>query len=143
MGQRHVRGVASLRNEDAPNPRLIVTRVEHMPAATEIDFDPCGKIIGRIGRRKARIGKVTGAVACWNVQTAAKSDGKMGIVTTHPAALLIRFKCSSGRTRMLVPECYVTMHEIADSLHPLPAQRDVSEKAPSLVGETIGLAITA
>ena len=44
---------------------------------------------------------------------------------------------------MLVAERYVILDEVADRLHPRPTRRRVAEQAPSLVGETIGLAVTA
>src|SRR5580658_11289302 len=102
MRERDIRGVASLRDEDTPDPRGIVARVERVPAAAEIDFDPRGKIIGRIGRRQTDVGKITGAIACRDVQAATKSDGKMSVVTAHPVALAVCFMCRSGGTGMLV-----------------------------------------
>ncbi len=44
---------------------------------------------------------------------------------------------------MLVTERYVILDEVADRLHPRPTRRRVGEQAPSLVGETIGLAVPA
>src|ERR1700678_1398975 len=120
MGERYVGGVAALRDEDTPDPRGIVARVERVPTAAEIDLDPRRKIIRRVGRWKADIGKITGAIACRNVQAAAKSDGKMSVVAAHASALSVCFKCRSGWTGMFVTECYVIMDEVADSLHPRP-----------------------
>jgi hypothetical protein len=34
----------------------------------------------------------------------------------------------------LVAEDYVIVHEVADSLHPRPTKRGVSEESPSFVG---------
>ena len=44
---------------------------------------------------------------------------------------------------MLVTERNVIMDEVADRLHPRPARRRVAEQPPSLVGQAIGLAVTA
>src|SRR5260370_40708860 len=96
--------VAALRDEGAADPGGIVARVERVPTVAEIDFDPRCKIIRRIGRWKADIGKVTGAIACRDVQAATKSDGKMSGITAPPAALSGCFRCRSGRTGMLVTE---------------------------------------
>jgi hypothetical protein len=142
MGERHVCGVAALRDEDASDPRRIVARIEHAPTAAEIDFDPRRKIIGRI-RRQADIGNVTGAIARRDVQAAAKSDGKMRIVAAHTTALGVCFTGRSGGAGMLVAERYVVLDEVADRLHPRPTGRRLAEQAPCLVGETIGLAVPA
>src|ERR1700691_5357839 len=123
MGERYVGGVAALRDKDAPDPGGIVARVEHVPTAAEIDFDPRRKIVGRIGRRQADVGDVTGTIACRDVQAAAKRDRKMSEVAAHPDALGVGFKCRSGGTGTLVIECYVIMDEVADSLHPRPTER--------------------
>src|SRR3984885_12031178 len=123
MGQRHVRGIAALRDEDAADARRIVARVEHVPTAAEIDFDPRCEIIWRIRRRKADIGNVTGAIACRDVQAATKGDGKMSVVAAHPSTFRVCFRRRSGCTGMLVTESYVLMDEVADRLHPRPTRR--------------------
>ena len=114
-----------------------------MPTAAEIDFDPRRKIIGRIGRRQADIGQIPGAIARRDVQRAAKRDGKMRVVAAHTPALGVCFMGRSGGPGMLVAERDVILDEVADRLHPRPARRRVAEQAPSLVGETIGLAVPA
>ena len=121
VGQWHVRGISTLRDEDAPDPGGVVAWVEHVPTAAEIDFDPRCEIIGWIRRWNADIGKVAGTIACWDVQATTKSNGKVSIVTAHPIALSECLKCRSGCTGMLVTECYVIMDEVADSLHPRPS----------------------
>ena len=98
MGERYVGGVAALRDEDAPDPGGIVARVEGVPTAAEIDFDPRRKIIRRVRRRNAYIGEVAGAIACRDIQAAAKSDGKMSVVAAHSLALCVCFKRRSGWT---------------------------------------------
>jgi len=76
----------------------VVAWVERVPTAAEIDFDPRREIVGRIGRWNADIGEVASAIAC---------NGKMSIVTAHPVPLSVCFQCCSGRTGVLVTECYV------------------------------------
>ena len=67
MGERYVGGVAALRDEDAPDPGGIVARVEGVPTAAEIDFDPRRKIIRRVRRWNAYIGEIAGAIACRDI----------------------------------------------------------------------------
>ena len=111
--------------------------------ASEIDFDPGCEIIGRIRRRKADVGNITGAIASRDVQAATKRNGQMSVVAAHPATLGVCFRRRSGRARMLVTEADVLMNEVADRLHPRPTRRRVAEQPPSLVGQAIGLAVTA
>jgi hypothetical protein len=49
MGQRHVGGIATLGDQDTPDPRLVVARIEGMPLATQIGLEPRGEIHGRHG----------------------------------------------------------------------------------------------
>ena len=44
---------------------------------------------------------------------------------------------------MLVAEGEVVVYEVADGLRPRPAERRMSEEAPSLIGKAIGLTIAA
>jgi hypothetical protein len=37
----------------------------------------------------------------------------------------------------------VVVHEVANGLHPRPAERRLSEEAPSLIGKAIGLTVAA
>ena len=142
MGQRHVCGVAALRNEDTTNSGGIVTRIEGIPTAAQINFNPCGKIHRCVGRGKADVSDVTGAIARWNVEATAESDRKMRVVAANTAVFLICFKSRSGRAGVLIAEDYVIVHEVADGLHPRPTQWSGSEKPPRLVGQTIGLTVT-
>jgi hypothetical protein len=74
-------------------------------------------------------------------QAAAEGNSQMGEVAANAAALGICFICGSGDARVLVAEDQVIVHEVADSLHARPAQRCVTEEAPRIVGQAIGLAI--
>src|SRR5580698_11042171 len=67
----------------------------------------------------------------------------MRVVAAHPPALGVCFTGRSGGPGMLVAERDVILDEVADRLHPRPARRRVAEQAPSLIGETIGLAVPA
>src|SRR5947209_19179797 len=112
-----------------------------MPPAAEIDFDPCCKIHRRVRRRMADIGNVAGAIARRDVQAAAESDRQMCVVAANAVALYVCFRCSPGGAGVLVAEGQVVVYEIADGLHPRPAERRMSEQAPRLVGKAIGLTV--
>src|SRR4029077_2645848 len=84
----------------------------------------------------------TGAIARWDVQATAEGDCKMRVVAANTAAFLICFERRSSGPRVLIAEHYVIMHEVADSLHSWPTKRGASEEPPSLVGQSIGLAVT-
>ena len=99
MGQRHVCGVAALRNEDTANPGGVVARVKGVPTVAQINFNPCGKIHRRIGRREADVSDVTGAVARRNVQATAEGDCKMRVVAANAASFLVCLERCSGELR--------------------------------------------
>jgi hypothetical protein len=40
VGERHIGGVAALRDENAPDARRIVARIEAVPTAAQLDLDP-------------------------------------------------------------------------------------------------------
>ena len=134
MGQRHVCGVAALRYEDTTDPGGVVARVKGVPTVAQINFNPSGKIHGRVGRGEADVGDVTGAIARRDVQATAEGDCKMRVVAANTAAFLVCFERRSGGAGVLIAENYVIVHEVADSLHPRPTKRGVSEEPPSLVG---------
>ena len=134
MGQRDVCGVAALCNEDTTDPGGVVTGVKGIPTVAQINFNPCGKIHRRVWRGKANVSDVPGAVARWDVQATAERHCKMGVVAAHTATFLVCFECRSGRAGVFIAKEYVIVHEVADSLHPGPAEWGVSEKPPSLVG---------
>jgi hypothetical protein len=142
MGERHVRGVAALRYEDTTDSRGVVAWVKGIPTVAQINFNPCGKIHGHVGRGKADVSDVTGAIARRDVQATAEGDCKMRVVAANAAAFLVCFERRSGGAGVLIAEDYVIVHEVADRLHPGPTKRSVSEEPPSLVGQTIGLTVT-
>jgi len=74
VGQRNIGGIAAVRDEDTPDLRYVVARVEGVPPAAEIDLDPCCKIHRRVRRWKGDVGKVTSAIARGDIQAAAEGD---------------------------------------------------------------------
>src|SRR6201995_4722531 len=89
LGDRHVGGVASLRNQHAADPRLVVARIESVPAAAEIGLEPAGEIADRPRLRRADVAEIAGAIARRNVHAAAEGDRQMRIVAAHALALIV------------------------------------------------------
>src|SRR3989442_12149842 len=67
----------------------------------------------------------------------------MCVVATNAVALCVCFGCGSGGAGMLVAKGDVVVYEVADGLHPRPAERRMSEEVPSLIGKAIGFAVAA
>src|SRR5712691_147880 len=114
-------------NEDSSDARHVVPRIKSIPAATEVHFHPGGKIHGARGGRNADVAKITGAVACWNIHTAAESNSEVGIVAADSCALVECFKGRFREARILIPESDVVMDVIADRLHTSPSGRRFCE----------------
>jgi len=67
----------------------------------------------------------------------------MCVVATNAVALYVCFGRGSGGVGVLVAEADVVVHEVADGLHPRPAERRMSEEVPSLIGKAIGFTVAA
>src|SRR2546423_14596615 len=119
--------IATAGNEYSSDARHVVPRIKSIPAATEVHFHPGGKIHGTIGGRHADVAKITGAVACWNIHTAAESNGEVGIVAADSCALVECFKGRFRAARILITERDVVMDVIADRLHTSPSGRRLFE----------------
>src|SRR5216684_2693008 len=120
---RHIGRVTASGNEHASDSRNVVARIEGMPAATEVDLHPGGKIHGAVGRRNSDVTQVAGAVACGNVHAAAESDGQVGEVATDSGALVECLEGRLGHARMLVTESDVVVDVVADRLDARPSGR--------------------
>ncbi len=92
--QRDIGGVAAEGDQNPADPRIVVARIKRVPAPTQKHLDPSGKVLGRMRRRKADVADVPGAIASRDVEASAKSEGQMGIVTTH--AMLFLESLGSG-----------------------------------------------
>ena len=96
MGQRHVCGVAALRNEDTADTGGVVARIKGVQTVAQINFNPSGEIHGRVGRGETDVSDVTGAIARREVQATAEGDCKMRVVAANTAAFLVCFERRSG-----------------------------------------------
>src|SRR3954451_25078000 len=64
-------------------------------------------------------------------------------VAANAMTLGVGFPSRSSGARVLVTEGHVGVYEVADRLHPRPAERRRSEQAPRLVGKPIRLTVAA
>ena len=143
VADRHVRRIPSAGDQDAADARLVVPRVEGVPAPSDIGLEPGGEIHRVRGGRDADIAEIAGAVAGRNVHAAAEGDRQVGVVAAHAFALLERLPGRSRRSRILVAERDVAMDPVADRLDAPGAGRRVAEQVPGDAGQPIGLAVTA
>src|SRR5882724_3121776 len=130
LGDRNVRGIAALRDQDAADPWHVVARIEHAPVPADIGFEPAGEIARGPGFWRADVAEIAGAIARRNVHAAAERDRQMGIVAADAPAFIVGFPSRLGGAGVLVAECDVAMDEIADRLHPGPARLRVLEQFP-------------
>src|SRR4051794_16502711 len=72
LRNRHVGGVAALRDQHAADARNVVAGVEGVPAAADIGFEPAGEVAGGPGFWHADVAEIAGAIARWNVHAAAE-----------------------------------------------------------------------
>src|SRR2546428_5634165 len=116
VADRHIRRIASTRDEHAADPRNVVPRIKRMPAASDIGLEPRGKIHRTVRRRDADIAEIARAVASGNVHAAAECDRQMRVVAAHTFAFLESLPRRSRRSGILVAEGDVAMDVVADGL---------------------------
>ena len=143
MRQRHIGGIAALGDQDTADPRRIVARIEGVPLAAEIDLDPGREIHRRVGRRKADVADIAGAVAAGMFRQRQNVAARWAKSRQTPRRSAKASAAVRVGARMLVAEGDVLVHEVADRLHPRPAERRLAEEAPGLVGQAVGLAVAA
>src|SRR4029450_4987956 len=123
LGDRHIGGVAALRDQHAADPRHVVARIEGAPVPADIGLEPAGEIAHGPGFCRADVAEIAGAIARRDIHAAAERDGEMGVVATDALAFLIGLPRRLAGTRVLISERDMTVHEIADRLDPRPARR--------------------
>src|SRR3984957_1074211 len=141
LGNRNVRGITALGDQDAADPRNVVARIERVPAAAEIGLEPAGKTPRGPRQRHADLAEIAGAISRWNVHAAAERDGKVRIVAADTLALVEHFPRRHGRARVLIAERDMVVNEIADCLDPCPAGRRLLEQLPRNIEKPVGLAV--
>ena len=132
-----------MRDENAPEPDAIVTRIESVPAFPEIDLHPSRKVHWRVRGREPDIADIAGAISCGDVEAAAERDCEVGEVPANAAPLFVGLRRCAGRTGMFVAECEMVMDKVANGLNARPAEQRILEKSPGFVRQDVGLAITA
>src|SRR5438034_11296395 len=58
LGDRNVGGIASLRDQDAADPRHVVAGIEGVPVPAEIGFEPAGEVAGGPGLWRAHVAEI-------------------------------------------------------------------------------------
>ena len=128
LDHRHVAGIASPRDDDATDARLIVARIERKPPSPEINLEPGVEVHGRRIGRHPDVAEITVHVARRNVHAAAERHGEMGEVTAHPHPLLIGFEGGPRRARLLIVERQAAVREVANGLHHTLARLEVADE---------------
>src|SRR5205807_7382378 len=77
---RDIGSVAPLRNQHPPDPGHVVARIEGVPVSTEIGLEPAGEIARSVGRLRAHVAKIPGAIARRNVHATAERNSEVGII---------------------------------------------------------------
>ena len=124
---RDIGGIAPAGHKDPANSRLIVPRVEGVPARAEIDFKPGAEIHWRRVRRDADIAKVAGAISRRDVHAPTQGNGQMRKIPANTASFLVSLPRCFSWSGVLVSENDVLMNKIYDRLHSRPTRRNGAE----------------
>ena len=119
--------IAAPGDKHAADPRDVISRIERMPCAAEINFEPTGKVHGSVRRGRADIAKVAGAIARGDVHAAAKRDGKVRIVAADADTFIKGFPGGPRGSGLVIIKCDMVMNEVTDALNKLPAGRQMSK----------------
>jgi hypothetical protein len=95
------------------------------------------------GGEKAEVRDVTGAVARRDVQAAKESNRQMREVRQTPRCSAYASNAVLVDRELFVAEGHMVVDEVTAGLHPRPAERRMSEEAPGMFREAIGLAVVA
>src|SRR5207253_6289664 len=99
--------------QDAAETRHIVSRIEDVPAPTEIGLEPRCEIARTVGRLGAHVAEIAGAVARRNVHAAAQSDRQVRVVAAHAALFGKGVERGLAWARVLVAEFDAIVREVA------------------------------
>src|SRR5580704_15439842 len=96
---------------------IAITSVKYVTIAMRIDNDGEGGILALMALLGVKREKRPAIVALGLVHAAAKGDGEMGKVPTHPTPLSVGVPCCFGRAGVLVTERDAVVYVVADCLH--------------------------
>jgi hypothetical protein len=137
----HVGGITSLRDHHAPDPGMVMPRIEGEPATVKEHLVPCAKIHrGRI-TRYANVTQVTCAVPRRDIHASGKRHGKMGEVPADAATFLVSLRGRAVSPGVMVAELNAVVSVVTNRLRSLPAALDAAEERPRKGGELFGVAI--
>ena len=119
-----------MRDQNAPEPDAIVTRIESVPASPEIDLHPSSKVHWRMRGRNPDIAHIAGAISRGNVEAPAERDCEVGEIAANAAALRIGLRRCARGAGVFVAECEMAMHKIANGLDARPAELRMLKKTP-------------
>ena len=86
-GNCDIGGIATPRNDDAADARMIVPRIEGIPAATEIDFKPRTEVHGSRVFGDTYVAEITSTISSGDVETPTKRNRQMRKIPAYAAAL--------------------------------------------------------
>jgi hypothetical protein len=112
--------VTSPRNDDAPDPRMIVPRVKGEPATIQKHLVPCAKVHGGRISWNADVAEVARAVAGRDVHATGQRHSKMGEVPADAAAFLMTLRRGAVPARVMVAEFDAVVGVVTDRLRSLP-----------------------
>src|SRR6266700_4682283 len=115
-GDGDVGGVAPARDEDTPDARDVVSRVEGVPGAAQIGLEPACEVHRRRVPGPADVAKGAGAIPRGDVHAPAKRDGQVGEVAADALAFVEDLPGGLGGAGEFVAELDVLVNEVADRL---------------------------
>jgi hypothetical protein len=134
-------GVTSLRDHDAPDPRIVVSGVEGEPASIEEHLVPCAKVHGRRIGWDADVTKVTRAVSRRDVHAAGKRDCEMSKVSADSTTFFVSFRRGAVAPGVVVSELNAVVSVVTNRLRPLPTALNASKERPREIRELFGVAV--
>src|SRR4029077_9294395 len=138
---RDVSSVPSLSNQYTSNPWDVVARIECVPTAANVGFEPSSEIPRWIWGRYANVAQIAGTVSCRNVHAAAERNGQMRVVAANALALVEHVPGRLGCARVLIAKLNVIVDKIADRLNARPSGRLLLKELPGDIGQLVGFTI--
>ena len=120
--ERNICRVPAPCDDNPPNPRHVVARIERLPLPVEEHFDPGAEVHG-VDDGHANVAEVAVDVARRDVKAAAQRQRQMRIVAADANTFLKGLVGGSRRACLQIVEANVVVHKIANGLNAAPARR--------------------
>ena len=136
--KRCISGIPATCHQDATNAWFVVSRVENVPFAAQIRFEPRTKIHREWRWRNPNVAQVSGRVTCGNIHAAAERDCEVHEIPADADAFAKHIPRRSVHASLHIIELDMMVDEVTDRLHTRPT---CGRRGKAIPGKFVELAV--